>query len=1359
MKRIISFDARIAILITMLIGNITCYAENFISDICVFTTYIPKLDIENLIKVEEYNAQQKLGSEWKLLRADFNSTVYNLESSEYSTYIMYKTTTNPKEAITGILLQYCKPGDQTHTAYQNPTFTYEGKTYHSPVYYLGNTFEVESEYRQWMYGSVNSCRGDNGTIPHLYLYYTKDGAATEKGGVNKNAKLLTSLYATDKQSDKNVGRFDPYSSSFSNNANTNEGRSNSPITYIGTSWHTHESWPDPDDDSGLYACQCDFEVYLDDLTEPVLKDNVYQISTLSELCWWRDFVNASPDNKSSNAALTKDIDMSGIKKLRNGSWEPIGTSWETDDDNWSGTFDGAGHSLSNLYINGNEISSHGLFGIADGTIKDLTIANAQVTSGLNAAAIVGISNKKIIIDGCTVSGSINAKFVDSGSGTNVLAVSAAGIANISNKCEAIITNCTNNATITSAYYASGVLGTQVMPNMPQNYTINMDRCINNGEVKGKYLTSAFATFAKGRIINCLNTARITITENNSNGYLIGQYDFYGNTIFRNNLNITNTSTDTPFGNITDNYSLGRDLNGKTIDAEVLRSGELCYQLNSGNTDKKDIAWFQTLGTDEYPKPAKIGEAVFHFSNCSGSRYTNYKLYAEDMDNSGHHFTYTEGSVSGDKLSMSITYTCVNCGQEFNGQAIKKETRCLTAPSCESWGYNLITYEFKAEDITPRLFYRLETIAAINRPHHCSQTEATSYGFHVCSTCNVADEKSFEVPLKDSNGNYLIRNIGNLISFRNLHNNRDINDDTEWNAILMADLDFSACTSLNKYLWEAIGSNNTCWTGGTFDGNGHTIKGIYTHQALFDNIANCTIKNLTVEGISQGFGYECALLCRNAVNSRFENITVRGSVIGKDKVAGFCINATNCVFHQCNNYANIQSSANFIGGIVAYANGGEFSKCTNFGKIEGCRSEYVGGLVGDYIGTFNISNCGNYGEVCGYKQVAGICGGNRIENNLTAPNHAYSNLNVGQISLLGENNNKGAFSGYCDLPTGFRILLRDFYYKGAQTPVGNYESQLSESIYEECDDEQLASGEICYKLNKNQTDSEIVWHQEIGVDATPYPFGTSVIYAVQANNETFFVTPECTISSLELHPVDGKEYYFHTDVPFYVENMKYVREATVKKNFYATLYLPFGFHDDRLKIMDFDHYDATTGKVYFEEIKDGETIPNHPYLIRVADDCPYDEVTISIAASNAHVIPEPEGYAIDFSDEDVAPYVETGFYGTYGNHVIYGLDGYFAFSGKYGDFRKANTATGTKFNPFRAVFKVGEDNSGVAPAKLILAYTDKTEDDTETTGIDASNVIEIDNVPIYNLNGQQVGTSATHLKSGIYIQNGKKILIK
>lgn len=129
--------------------------------------------------------------------------------------------------------------------------------------------------------------------------------------------------------------------------------------------------------NGYYSC-CGSSA------EPEMTSGMYVIKTPGHLEWFRDYVNSG--NKSANAVLNADIDMTGV------DWKPIaptGLYYNTtnySDKGYEGTFDGNGYVISNLSITANSGTkeTYGLFGTLSGTVKRVGVKN--VTFNLNEAS-------------------------------------------------------------------------------------------------------------------------------------------------------------------------------------------------------------------------------------------------------------------------------------------------------------------------------------------------------------------------------------------------------------------------------------------------------------------------------------------------------------------------------------------------------------------------------------------------------------------------------------------------------------------------------------------------------------------------------------------------------------------------------------------------------------------------------------------------------------------------------------------------------------------------------------------------------------------------------------------------------------
>lgn len=131
-----------------------------------------------------------------------------------------------------------------------------------------------------------------------------------------------------------------------------------------------------------------------------------EIATAEELA-------AINKNLSGNYVLTADIDLAGVEWAPIGSFAPAGEGEEQEmpnlDQAFTGTFDGNGHTISNLVINQPEAWAQGLFGcIANATVSNFTLENASVDASLMAADVVGYAFTSTVKDVKLVNGKVTA---------------------------------------------------------------------------------------------------------------------------------------------------------------------------------------------------------------------------------------------------------------------------------------------------------------------------------------------------------------------------------------------------------------------------------------------------------------------------------------------------------------------------------------------------------------------------------------------------------------------------------------------------------------------------------------------------------------------------------------------------------------------------------------------------------------------------------------------------------------------------------------------------------------------------------------------------------------------------------------
>ena len=141
--------------------------------------------------------------------------------------------------------------------------------------------------------------------------------------------------------------------------------------------------------------------------ETEAKADAIEISTAEQLA-------AIKDNLSGNYVLTADIDLAGAEWTPIGAYAPSGESAEEQEipaveTAFTGTFDGQGHTISNLVINQPEAWAQGLFGcIANTKIGNFTLENATVDAQLMGSDVVGYAYMSTVSGVNLVNGKVTA---------------------------------------------------------------------------------------------------------------------------------------------------------------------------------------------------------------------------------------------------------------------------------------------------------------------------------------------------------------------------------------------------------------------------------------------------------------------------------------------------------------------------------------------------------------------------------------------------------------------------------------------------------------------------------------------------------------------------------------------------------------------------------------------------------------------------------------------------------------------------------------------------------------------------------------------------------------------------------------
>ena len=235
---------------------------------------------------------------------------------------------------------------------------------------------------------------------------------------------------------------------------------------------------------------------------------------------------------------------------------------------------------------------------------------------------------------------------------------------------------------------------------------------------------------------------------------------------------------------------------------------------------------------------------------------------------------------------------------------------------------------------------------------------------------------------ESNGSYTVTSADGLMNIAKLVNGGK----TDINITLTADIDLTGKD------WTPIGTSFSNKYTGTFDGGGHTIKGLTVTTndqfvGLFGSIGYAgTVKNVMMEDVqitsnrSSGFAGGVA----GYSDGTIENCSVSGSVSGTVYVGGVVGAQWNGSITGCSSSATVKGTV-YVGGVAGQTNGGAtLTACYATGNviIEIAPKKNIsgGGLVGMNGGKgvracYATGNVTSTGSSTGNVHIFGLLGDN------------------------------------------------------------------------------------------------------------------------------------------------------------------------------------------------------------------------------------------------------------------------------------------------------------------------------------------------------------------------------------------------
>ena len=414
----------------------------------------------------------------------------------------------------------------------------------------------------------------------------------------------------------------------------------------------------------------------------------FVLKTAEHLAWFRDYVNEGHPNAWAKIADdVKEIDMSTVcheadaaTNTEELSWTPIGNSKENQ---YQGTFDGNGKTISNLYIKASSDKNGFFAGIMNSSIKNITFDNAKVqsTGDYNTGILAGyasfgmIKNIKTLAN-CSVEGKGQVGGIAGYANGDIIncenhavvkgTASVGGIVASYNSPDNSITSCANYGAVTSTesqaggivgYFVKGtiqnsanygnIMGSDVVGNLIGNaYICNLNNVLGTGNVTAvsdaKYSGLLIGFIAKSSsstasgILAYNSSAKLTINK-------IEQTDGAVKAIGQGSLT----------------YPEGKNEADviKAFTAEQLNSGEVAWLLNGSTSvpaEGSTLAWYQKLlGTDADAYPvlvAEEGNTVYKgtFRYCDNTTFSYNNTTSEDAQVHKPSATLTSPKFDADK---------------------------------------------------------------------------------------------------------------------------------------------------------------------------------------------------------------------------------------------------------------------------------------------------------------------------------------------------------------------------------------------------------------------------------------------------------------------------------------------------------------------------------------------------------------------------------------------------------------------------------------------------------------------------------------------------------------------------------------
>lgn len=406
------------------------------------------------------------------------------------------------------------------------------------------------------------------------------------------------------------------------------------------------------------------------------------------------------------------------------------------------------------------------------------------------------------------------------------------------------------------------------------------------------------------------------------------------------------------------------------------------------------AFTETIFEENYEKLWKAGE-------FSGIVYAGKVAYIYMGDNSvsgampeNTTLTIADGTVGVSEFLFVNHYTkWDSCKQNLKAVMVPGSVKFI-APNLFNGFSGITDGDFTGVDMLG-----IEGTFAENYANQYENIRFRSLGSSGTPPLDDADYAWYD---KAQNREYIINTSAELRAFSDL---LCIGEDDFAGAVvkLASNIDLGGLTAqgqygIEGYEWESSCSNSFA---GTFDGQGHTVSGVYMNSGtdklgFFNQLAEgAVVKNLSVEGRICGRDYVGGIAGAAASGCKISNCSFNGSVIGNSEygyVGGIAGRAMKTHISDCtvsgevkcimgDAYRELQQG--YAGGICGWNYGSNISGCKNTASVSG-DGFGTGGIAG-FSQMASVSDSVSSGAVSGWENVGGISG--KIAASRTAGLHS------------------------------------------------------------------------------------------------------------------------------------------------------------------------------------------------------------------------------------------------------------------------------------------------------------------------------------------------------------------------------------